>query len=396
MQHSRTARAIIASLLVVPVLAQGCATTGPLIGQGADPGRAALICGAGGAAVGAAAGAAIGARRGAGEALIGALIGGAIGAIVGATACFAISYKSEPVKGYQETIKEVNYQPGQGTVAQITEFRISPAVAAPGTKVSFQASYYVMAPEPEQDLSLVETRVVTAVNPSTGQRKELGRHSSQVTVKPGTRRGDGEFEVKSGVTEGKYEIVFQVEAAGQRDEKMLMLDVTKNVAALRDPSRQVAKVTVEPAGAKSEEVRPAPAAVTQPADQAPSAPAPSAADVVPPSVPSAPEPSLSTLGETRPAPPPAAQTAAATSPPAASQKLVKERYFVASKVEGKGNLRDGPGTTHNIVGEIAKGDRFVLLETVTAPGSTTPWHKIRLDNGKEAWVSSVLGDDVQE
>src|SRR2546426_6122073 len=226
MRISRTIRASIASLLVVTVLAfglQGCATSGPLVGRGADPRRAALICGAGGAALGAATGAAIGARRGTREALVGALIGGAIGALAGATACFAISYKSEPVKSYEETQKEVNYQPTQGTVVQITEFRLSPAVAAPGSKVGFQASYYVMAPEPDQDLSLVETRIVTAVYPATGQRKELGRHNSQVTVKPGARRGDGEFEVKSGVAEGRYEVEFQVEAVGQRDGKTLAL-----------------------------------------------------------------------------------------------------------------------------------------------------------------------------
>jgi uncharacterized protein YgiM (DUF1202 family) len=73
----------------------------------------------------------------------------------------------------------------------------------------------------------------------------------------------------------------------------------------------------------------------------------------------------------------------------------KARYFVASKVSGKGNVREGPGTRHRIVGEIAEKARYLIMEETKDPGGV--WYKIRLDSGIEAWVAASLGIiEVQE
>ena len=120
---------------------------------------------------GAATGATIGGiAEGWGGAGLGALIGAAIGTFLGATACFTITYRSRTVESYEKTSQEVAYRPSQGNAVQITEFQIAPATAGPGDKVTFQASYYVMTPDPDREISVTETRVVTAVTQTGNER----------------------------------------------------------------------------------------------------------------------------------------------------------------------------------------------------------------------------------
>lgn len=318
-----------------------------------QPGQAALLCGAGGAAVGAAAGAAAG--RGDWKAI---LIGAGIGGILGATACFAIAeYRNQQVRGYEETRKATSYQPSQGDVVQITQYVLTPAAAAPGSEVAFNATYSVMSPNPNQEVTVTETRTLKMYDPAQNGYKELGAAPSQVTVKPGTRQADGKFQVRSGVAEGRYLLVFQVATNGKSDTKELPFLVTKNTVELQAPSNRIAEVRAE--GDK---------AVTP----------------------------LSSLGESdskAPKPPSTGSPAVATDPVKAPED--KARYFVASKVSGKGNLREGPGLKHKIVGEIREGERYLVIEQITNPGERSPWYKIRLENGTEAWIAGSLGEVQQ-
>jgi hypothetical protein len=329
-------------------------------------------------------------------------VGATVGAIAAATACFAITYNSQEVRNYDETKREVRYEPSQGAVAQIREFEVAPGVVAPGSRVTFAASYYIMAADAAQDIALTETRVVTAIGAS-GQRKELGRHTNRLTVKPGTRRGDGEFEVKSGVAEGSYEIAFEIDASGQRDSKTLPLSVTKNQALLRDPTRRVARVTAElpakpeTAGATENTARnDAPGAA---AGSAPDAPRSDDARQTAsgPSVTTTP---LASLGEPNPTAPPTMTTGvpmvASVASATEASKATRHRFFLASKAVGAGSLRDGPGSGFKIVGQIQNGERFPLLDVVAPHGSAVTWYKLRLDDGREAWVSSAVGHEVDD
>lgn len=84
------ARASIAMALAV-TLVGGCATSGPIVGKGANPVRSALVCGAGGALAGAAAGAGLGAAEGGGKgAGQGAILGALLGAVGASITCLLL------------------------------------------------------------------------------------------------------------------------------------------------------------------------------------------------------------------------------------------------------------------------------------------------------------------
>jgi hypothetical protein len=397
------------SIVLVTVTVAGCA--GPMQGSGSffdDKKKAALICGAGGAAAGAAVGAAVGGSGRHGSlagALIGAGIGAVAGAIVGATACFAIAeYRSQQVKGYDETRQAFNYQPSQGEVVQITRYEITPAAAAPGTQVSFNATYYVMTPSADREVPVTETRIVKILDPATGGYKELGRSVNEVTVKPGTRQADGKWEIRSGVAQGRYLVLFEVAKAERSDVKELPLIVTKDQAVLAAPANRVAQVVAE--GTKATETaavetpKAAPAAEpVTPAAGTPSATAEAAKTTEPTPATGAPPAGtpLAALGEQQPkAPPVATVSTTATPPPAPSAPPMKSVYFVASKVVGRGNVREGPGTKHKIIGEIQPAERFLVVDRATNPGERSPWYKIRLEDGREGWVAGSLGEEVEE
>ena len=86
--------------------------------------------------------------------------------------------------------------------------------------------------------------------------------------------------------------------------------------------------------------------------------------------------------------------------PAALQPTVAERtkspYFLASKVASQGNVREGPGSAYGIVGEIRRGDRFLIIARAPSPKGERLWYKIRLDTGREGWVAGSLGEEIQE
>jgi hypothetical protein len=339
-------QAPVAVVVIVAFLTVGCAEVMT------QPGQASLLCGAGGAAVGAAIGGA------ASRDWTGTLIGAVAGALVGAATCFAIAeYRSQQVKGYQETRQAINYSPAQGDALQITHYAIAPAAAAPGSEVAFSATYHVMTADPDADVPVTEMRILKAYDPATSGYRELGRVPNQVTVKPGTRQADGKFDVRSGVAAGTYQVIFQVAKNGLADAKELVLTVTSDPAVLTAPSSRGAKLGV--AGVKVPEGTPAPATP------------------------------LATLGERQPqAPVPA--------PLEKERERGPVRYFVASKVAGVGNLREGPSARHRIVGQIRTGEKFPIVDRTTHPGEETPWYRIRLENGLEVWVAGSLGTEIEE
>ncbi len=406
----RSSLCVALSIVLVTVSFAGCA--GTMQGSGSffdDKKKSALICGAGGAAAGAAVGAAVGGsgRRGSVTgALVGAGIGAVIGAIAAATACFAIAeYRSQQVKSYDETKEALNYQPSQGEVVQITKYEITPAAASPGTEVSFNATYYVMTPSADQEVPVTETRIVKILDPGTGGYKELGRSVNQVTVRPGTRQADGKWEIRSGVAQGRYLVLFEVAKAERSDAKELPLIVTKDQAVLAAPANRIAQVVAEgtkaaeapavdvpKASSAAEPVKTAAGTPSTTAEAAKTATEAAAATAAPPA-----GTPLAALGEQQPkAPPVATVSTTATPPSAASPPAAKSVYFVASKVVGRGNVREGPGTKHKIIGEIQPAERFLVVDRATNPGEKSPWYKIRLEDGREGWVAGSLGEEVQD
>jgi hypothetical protein len=225
-------------------------------------------------------------------------------------------------------------------------------------------------------VTITEVRSLSVYDSQTNTWRELGRVPNQVTVKPGTRQADGKFDVRSGVAQGNYQIVFQVVKDNVNDTKNLPLIVTTNEAILASPQARVAEVSAPGAKPVDAVARPAMPAVASPAV----GPTPVAAQS---------GASLSSLGEQTPG----TATQVATGRPAAPT-ATRVAYFVASKVDGKGTLRAGPGASHTIVGVIGQGERYPIVER-TGAGEQT-WYKIRLDSGAEVWVAGLLGQIVEE
>jgi hypothetical protein len=362
------------SVVLVVVSFAGCAGTTTGGGSVLDrPGEAAVICGAAGAVTGAAIGGA------ASQDWRGALIGGLAGGALAGSACFAIAeYRSRAVKGYAETRETVNYRPAQGDVVEVSHYAITPGAVSPGNQASFQASYYVMTPNPDEEVTVTETRIVKMYDQAAGGYKELGRAASQVTVKPGTRQADGKWDIRSGVAEAQYLVVFEVAKSERSAARELPLIVTRDQAVLQAPSNRIAEVSA-PGGKAADS--PAPAA-SRPSAAPPANPAQPSGGVA-----------LASLGEPQPQAPPIVAT---TPPPPPMAVGADVGHFLASKVTGRGNVREGPGATHRIVGEVRRDERFPILDRSAGQGGGSPWYKIRLDTGLEGWVAGSLGEEVRK
>lgn len=398
-------RRLLALGVLICFVATGCATTAP-----GGSGQQALLCGKYGALAGGVAGAGIGAVSqrggGAGQMLLGALVGGVIGAVTGGvvagTVCFGIAeYKSQQVKDYRQTSEAVGYTPTQGDVLRITKYSIEPAAAAPGNVVTFQATYYVMTPTPDADVSVTETRIVKVRDVKTGAFNELGRVPHMPVIKPGTRQADGKFEIPRTAAEGQYLMIFEVSKNGRSEAKELALQITNDASILAANPNRRAEVSDEPAVP--------PAAAPAPQRSASGSP-PDASGVgalgLQPNRPGAgsggtaaergSSPPLSSLGEDpEKQPPPKSQAVVAraepsTPTPKTVPKPDKVLVFVAAKAA---NLRAGPGPNHAIVGTLAAGNRYPIVGRTSDRGG---WYKIRLDDGREVWVGKTLGSEVEE
>lgn len=277
-----------------------------------------LTCGVAGGLLGAVVGAAVDSKnRGRG-----ALIGAAIGAIGAMGACFAIaSYQNTEVADYNTTTQQVDYQPASGDVIRITEFTVDPTAVNAGQDVSFIAQYYVMTPNPNQEITVTETRTIKAYDEQENTYNELGSTVNQVTMKPGTRRGDGVININSLTPDGNYILAFSVEYAGKKVETESPLTIgNAPVVASYEPAQGTKAVST---------------------------------------------------GET----------------PAVTNEAGK--YFVVATETT--TMRAGSGSTYDIIARLRNGEKYPIIETTKNPQDNVAWYKVRLDDGREGWVSGASG-----
>ena len=164
-----------------------------------------LATGAGiGAAGGAIAGGLItGGRRGMlWGALAGALVGGAIGA-----------YKDSQDKTAAETNATHSYTPEKGVQLQMESVAAEPQSATPGQDVSLKATYAIMAPDPQQQIEIKETRTITL----NGQNVA----NTEITVvrAPGTRTSTVPITLPDNAKAGTYELKIAV-STGEQSSSM--------------------------------------------------------------------------------------------------------------------------------------------------------------------------------
>jgi len=305
--------AIFLSVLILSFALYSCAGMSPQT-------KSTLTCGVAGGLLGAIIGAAVASKnRG-----MGALIGAAIGAIGAMGACFAISsYQNKEVADFETTSQQIDYVPTSGDVMRITELNVDPRAVNAGEQVAFNAQYYIMTPNPNQEITVTETRTIKAYDEDTQTYNELGSTTSEITMKPGTRRGDGEFDIHSLTPSGNYQFEFTLDYLGKKavaDQTFTIGDAP--VVASNEPAVQGSK---------------------------------------------------------------AANTS--VTPPAGSADT--NRFFVI--VIETTTLRSGSGATFDILAQLKQGQQYLIIESVTNTSENVTWHRIKLDDGREGWVSGASG-----
>ena len=212
--------------LVMPVLLLACA---PLPKEGTalttdQRAEAQKSCIAQYTAVGAVGGALVGMLISGGkDRWQGALIGGAAGGALAYSIAWGKCLKhfsdlnSFPVADARQTAATIGYEPRQGNLVRIERFTVTPQQVAPGGSLDLAGSYYVMSPDGQRDVKVVETRTVHFYDAQERSWKELGSEETALTAAQGTRRADGRTGMPTEVAEGRYRVTFKVAALGRED-----------------------------------------------------------------------------------------------------------------------------------------------------------------------------------
>lgn len=154
-----------------------------------------------GAAVGAVGGAVIGGV--AFKSTTGAVVGGLLGGLAGGLIGNAMENKR---RSYDETSRDYNYNPAQGTVIRIEKVDIDPASVRPGERVNLIVQYALLTPDPNQTVTVNERWNLNrgnqfAGNPVNTVQRESGTWASAIPVMlprnaaPGTYRATVTIEV---------------------------------------------------------------------------------------------------------------------------------------------------------------------------------------------------------
>jgi uncharacterized protein YcfJ len=157
-----------------------------------------------GAAVGAAGGAIAGGLIGGTRkgviwgGLLGALAGGAVGA-----------YMDHQDNTAAETNAAHNYTADQGVQLQIVSVTADPQSVVPGKDVALKVKYAVMAPDPQQQITVTEKRVVNL------NGEKMADHSTEVARTPGTWTSTLPITLPETAPKGTYQVEVTVTVGGQ-------------------------------------------------------------------------------------------------------------------------------------------------------------------------------------
>lgn len=153
-------------------------------------------------------------------AVVGAIAGGALAHSYAWGKC--LSYYSDtnsfPVANAQQTAAAVGYTASRGNEVRIQSFVVTPSQIAPGGNLKLNGSYYVMAPDGQQQVKVIETRTVYYQDPKDNSWKELGSETTPITAALGSRRSEGQTGMPVEVAEGRYRVTFKVSALGREDQ----------------------------------------------------------------------------------------------------------------------------------------------------------------------------------
>ena len=152
-------------------------------------------------------------------ALLGAVAGGALAFNIAWGKClkYYSDVNSFPVADARQTAAAIGYTASRGNVVRIQSFLVTPAELAPGGSLRLTGAYYVMAPEGQHDIKVIEKRTVHFYNEAEKSWTELGSEETPVTSALGTRRAEGQTQMPKEMAEGRYRITFEVRALDRQD-----------------------------------------------------------------------------------------------------------------------------------------------------------------------------------
>lgn len=164
-----------------------------------------------GAGIGTAAGALGGALlAGGGSRTKGAIIGGLAGALIGGVIG---NYTVDKKKTAAETSDKYNYQPSAGTVVRIESATATPTVIRPGEKVELNATYALMSPTPNSEISITESREVRIDGELVGNPEVNVSHTA------GTYTSAIPLFLPADAKKGTYKVVTTIKSPAGKDSR---------------------------------------------------------------------------------------------------------------------------------------------------------------------------------
>ena len=192
-------------LLVFIVGIMGCATLESHKGAATGAGV--------GAATGAVAGAVI---AGKGSRTEGAIIGGLLGALVGG-AIGHYAYDQKMTR--EETVNKYSYQSSSGTIVRLENTSALPSNVTAGEKVELKATYAVLTPSPETEVSITEMREIRYGVEIVGKPEVTLMH------KGGTYTSTVPMFMPSDAKKGTYTVLTIIQAADSKDTQEIKFTV---------------------------------------------------------------------------------------------------------------------------------------------------------------------------
>ncbi|RJQ44390.1 MAG: glycine zipper 2TM domain-containing protein [Nitrospiraceae bacterium] len=196
---------VIASVILLLFVVQvtGCSTM-----QETVKGHEGAATGAG---VGAVTGAVLGSViAGSGSRTEGAIIGGLAGALIGgAVGHYAFDQK----KTREETAQKYNYQSSSGTMVRLEDASPEPAKVKQGDKVELKATYAVMTPSPETEVSITEMREIKLGD------EIVGKPEVSVIRKGGTYTSAVPMFLPADAKKGTYTVLTTIQTATAKDTR---------------------------------------------------------------------------------------------------------------------------------------------------------------------------------
>ena len=139
----------------------------------------------------------------------GALVGGLVGALAGGAIGAYLDHRD---KTAQQTNNAHNYQPTQGVRLELVGAGADPMAVAPGAQVTLQATYALMAPNPQGELQVTETRLLTL------NGVKVAEVTDNVSRAPGTYTSNRPITLPPSAARGNYQYVVTVSASGQSSQ----------------------------------------------------------------------------------------------------------------------------------------------------------------------------------